>query len=122
MTLPVMAYEYPYLTFTTADGVDTSVTVSNLKIVYSDGQLVATYAGGTHSFPLSNMAKMCFATAPSGVDKVVTGQDASLPVQVFNVAGAQVETYDNTPQALNQLEQGVYIFRNSSRTFKVVVP
>lgn len=26
MTLPVMAYKYPYLTFTTVDGADTSAT------------------------------------------------------------------------------------------------
>ncbi|MCR4994222.1 MAG: Ig-like domain-containing protein [Bacteroidales bacterium] len=55
-------YTYPYLVFTDSDGDETTVSVDDLEITFSDGQLVATNGDGSITLTLSTLASMAFST------------------------------------------------------------
>lgn len=76
-TTAVFADDYPYLTFETADGNKTSVSVSSLTLTVKDGKLTV----GDKTFNLSELSKMYFSTIETtGIEKVIDTIDGAVEV------------------------------------------
>lgn len=108
--LTAQAADYPYLTFETADGTKTSVSVSSLTISIADGTLTA----GGQTFNLSSLSKMYFTTASetTGISVVKNSQlviddDA----EIFDLQGREVSK--------NEMQRGIYVVKTKNGTFKV---
>ena len=115
-TTAVFADDYPYLTFETADGNKTSVSVSSLTLIVKDGKLTA----GDKTFNLSKLSKMYFSTTETtGIEKVIDTIDGA--VEVFNLRGISMGKYNSISEATSSLKTGVYVIKSKSKTIKVSV-
>ena len=54
-------YDFPYLTFETADGTTKSLSVESLFITFENGQLLATNVDGNKILSLTDLTKMYFS-------------------------------------------------------------
>lgn len=109
--LTVQAEDYAYLTFETTDGVKASVAVSSLTLAISGSTLTA----GSQTFTLSNLSKMYFSTS----DETATGIEEISAVTLDEAA----EVYDLQGHKVSkdQMRRGVYIVKNNSRTYKMII-
>lgn len=115
-TTAVFADDYPYLTFETADGNKTSVSVSSLTLTVKDGKLTA----GDKTFSLSELSKMYFSTTETtGIENVIDTIDGA--VEVFNLHGISMGKYNSMNEAAASLKTGVYVIKSKSKTIKVSV-
>lgn len=78
----VSAQSFPYLSMKTTDGKETTMNADNLKIVFTDGSLIATDANGTsNSLAMGSMASMQFTdTAGSDTQKGDVNHDGAIDV------------------------------------------
>ena len=114
-------YDYPYMAFQTADGTVKTVSVSSLSLSISNGVLIATSDDGTESFTLSDLSKMYF-TSEAVVTKVQNPESTgSSEVEVTSLAGVFCGTFPSVEAARQSLPAGMYIVKNSTETFKIVV-
>jgi NDP-sugar pyrophosphorylase family protein len=121
-TISAHAYDYPYLTLQTADGMETSVAVDELVLTISNGQLVATNGDGTVSITLSDLSKMYFSTSSSDILTAVTAfPDPDGQVEVYTTGGVLVGRYDSMATAKSKLRSGVYVMKTNEKSFKTVV-
>ena len=109
--LTVQAEDYAYLTFETTDGVKASVAASSLTLTISGSTLTA----GSQTFTLSNLSKMYFSTS----DETATGIEEISAVTLDEAA----EVYDLQGHKVSkdQMRRGVYIVKNNSRTYKMII-
>ncbi len=112
----IYADDYPYLTFETADGTRTSVSVSSLTLSISDGKLTA----GDKTFTLTDLTKMYFSTTDvTSIEKVMETVEGE--VEVFNLRGVSMGKYENIRSAASALKTGIYVIKSKSETIKVSV-
>lgn len=115
-TTAVFADDYPYLTFETADGSKTSVSVNSLTLTVKDGKLTA----GDKTFSLSELSKMYFSMEEAtGIENVVSSIEGT--VEVFNLRGISMGKYNSMNEAAASLKTGVYVIKSKSKTIKVSV-
>ena len=120
MNVAADGFEYNYLAFTRSNGVDQTVSVGDLKIVFQEGQLVCTNADGTTSFPLSDLTKMYFTDEPTGIDEVTAGNSRST-VEVFSLSGIALGTFADIDSAKSRLKVGVYVIKQGNKTTKIAI-
>lgn len=106
----LLADDYPYLVFETADGTKTAVSSTTLTITIKDGKLMA----GSKEFTLTDLSKMYFSetgetTAVETVD-VETLDDAT---EIYDLQGRKVTKA--------QMRRGVYVIKTKKGTRKVNV-
>lgn len=105
-TTAVFAEDYPYLTFETADGNKTSVSVSSLTLIVKDGKLTA----GDKTFNLSELSKMYFSTTETtGIEKVIDTIDGAVEVLAIDANSEQQKKFyftGGTLVAIGSLESG----------------
>ena len=112
--LPMMAGDYPYLTFELTDGAKVSVPVSSLTLSVNGTTLKA----GSQSFTISNLSKMYF----SSTDETTNGATAIEELSAVDLE--EREIYDLNGHRLAsdaQLPRGVYIVKSKNKTCKIVV-
>ena len=115
-------YIYPYLLFTDKDGVETTVSVNELVITFSDGQLVVTNGDGTVAFPLASLATMKFTdTATTTAVECLPVEATGTPIEVFTVAGTRVGIYESEQQARLSLKRGLYVIKSKNKTYKLSI-
>lgn len=104
------ADEYAYLTFETTDGAKVSVPASSLSISLAGSTLTA----GDHSFTLANLTKMYFS-----VSDQTTGIRSISAAEIDDTS----EIYDLNGRKVNksQMKKGVYVVKNKSGNYKIVV-
>ena len=114
-TLSVMADDYPYLTFETADGTKVSFGSSSLTITIQNGKLMA----GSKEFNLSDLSKMYFSTTNESmtteiaeVKSVTIENDA----EIYDLQGRKVSKGQN-----GRLPRGIYVIKTKQGTRKVNV-
>ena len=101
---------YPYLTFETTDGMVVSVPVSSLTITISSTTLTA----GEQTFTLSNLRKMYFSVSDETTDiRQVTVTDWEDGIDIYDLNGRKVTR--------TQVQEGVYIVKSKSGTYKLLV-
>ncbi len=116
-SLGTRAGDYNYLVFT-HNGSTTAVTASSLTITFSDGYLYAKNSSGETlaTILLTDLTKMEFSNDdPTGIesisaDRVIT-DDATV---IYDMNGRQVSKDAALPK-------GVYIVKNSNKTFKMYI-
>lgn len=117
----VQAGDYDYLAFRNNDGTEISLSVSNLKITFSNGQLVAVNSETNQTFSLSDLNKMYFTNS------AITNIEGDLPtdfdseVEIFTTSGVSKGRFNNLNQARQTLTKGVYIVKQSDKTYKIAV-
>ena len=112
--LPMMAGDYPYLTFELTDGTKVSVSVSSLTLTVNGTTLKA----GSQTFTISNLSKMYF----SSTDETTNGATAIEELTADDLEGKEI--YDLNGHKLDsdaQLPRGVYIVKSKNKTCKIVV-
>jgi hypothetical protein len=114
-SLSMQGGDYRYLVFTLNDGTTQAVTATDLSIALSDGNMVVTSGGQTlATLALSTLASMEFSNDDTtGISEISVNQmitDGS--TVVYDLRGRRM------PQGA-ALPKGVYIVKNSNRTFKV---
>jgi hypothetical protein len=113
-TLPVMAGNYPYLTFELTDGAKVSVSVTSLSLSFNGNTLKA----GAQTFTISNLSKMYF----SSTDETNGGATVIEELAADDLEGKEI--YDLNGHRLDsdaQLPRGVYIVKSKNKTCKIVV-
>ena len=109
--LPVQAEDYAYLTFETTDGAKASVAVSSLTLTISGSTLTV----GSQTFMFSNLSKMYFSTSDetaTGIEEI-TADTLDETAEIYDLQGHKASK--------DQMRKGVYIVKNSSRTYKLIV-
>ena len=109
------AYDYPYLLFQTSDGSMQALAVEELTISFADGQLVATNADGSQTFPLAQLSKMYFsADNITNIQTVEqTAADIDETTEIYDLQGRKVTR--------QQMRQGIYILKSRNGIRKVNV-
>ena len=103
-------YDYPYLTFETADGTKTSISTASLTIHIQDGKLMA----GSTELTLADLSKMYFSTSDetTGIEEVnITTLDES--VDIYDLLGRKVSK--------DQMRRGIYVIKTNKGNRKVSV-
>ncbi|MBQ8464316.1 MAG: hypothetical protein IJ544_09420 [Prevotella sp.] len=114
------AYDYPYLTFQSADGSTTSVSVESLTITINDGQLVVRNADGSQTFTVAQLSKMFFSeTAEATGISTAKTDGTSEEVEVYTVGGIAIGKFASMAQAKQTLKPGLYVVRSGNKTTKI---
>lgn len=116
---------YNYLVLSQQDGSKAVLNVSGLRIVFSEGKLVATNNDGSRSVALSDLSKMYFAQDAEGK---VTGIETSTsdgvqqPVVAYTLSGVRLGRYDNMATARRSLPKGIYVMKQTNgKNMKITV-
>lgn len=116
---------YNYLVLSQQDGSKAVLNVSGLRIVFSEGKLVATNDDGSRSVALSDLSKMYFAQDAEGK---VTGIETSVsdavqqPVVAYTLSGVRLGRYDNMAAARRSLPKGIYVMKQTNgKNMKITV-
>ena len=119
--LQAKAYDYPYLVFQNSEGTATFLAVESLSITINDGKLVATNADGSQTFSLSDLSKMFFSktTEITGINDINT--NGSQEVEVFTTGGVKLGMFESITSAKTSLKPGIYVIKNSQKTYRIAV-
>lgn len=118
--LAAHAYEYPCLTFQSADGSTTTVSVESLTMTVAGGNLVVKNAETEVTLALAGLGTMYFTDQPAGI--TAAGTDAAEDgVEVFTLSGLSLGRYESAGQAEARLGSGVYVMKTGKGTRKAVV-
>jgi hypothetical protein len=120
VALGMQAYDYPYLSFQTSEGTVQSVSVNELIITFSNGQLVLTNAEGTESFTLSDLSKMYFSQSNETAGIAGTDTDNE-EISVFTIGGLHMGTFQSVSEAKASMKPGIYVMKTKSKTLKTIV-
>lgn len=121
MALSAWAADYDYLVFRSSDGTETALSVSQLKITFADGQLVAVNSETNQTFNLTSLSKMYFSQAvPTGVERQQLVDDDAA-VEVFALSGVSMGRFERLDEARQRLQSGVYVVKQNGKTFKIAV-
>lgn len=119
-TLSARAGDYKSLVFQTSDNATTAVDLSSLVITVSGGKLVITNTAGTQSFTLTDLSKMFFSTATTGIKGVPT-DGVSQTLAVYDLQGRSMGSFKSVEAARAALRQGVYVVKQGNKTYKIAV-
>lgn len=115
------AFDYPYLTFTSADGSEKSIAVESLTMTFSNGQLVAQNSDSSVTFTLESLSKMYFAVTPAGIGDINADSENG-PVTAYSLLGAQLGSFESVAEAESSLQSGIYVIKfESGKTQKIAV-
>lgn len=142
MTLFALAAkaDYTTLTFVMSDGQDITTSLTDLRIGFTDTELIAVSEGGQYNIALDKLTALRYSDdVPNQGDDPNPDDDpnnntggngnvsvasftADSPVSVCNTAGIGLGTYPSVAAATSQLPAGTYIFtNNSSQTLKIQI-
>lgn len=110
----MFADDYKYMAFRTNDGNVNYIGLSDLKITFVDGKLVAVAGEENQTISLADLTMMYFTTT-TAISQVEENNDAKDGVEVYNMQGIKVA--DN----LNSLGKGVYIVKKQGKAQKISI-
>ena len=121
MALSARAADYDYLVVRSSVGTVTALSISQLKITFADGQLVAVNSETTQTFNLTSLSKMYFSQAvPTGVERQQLVDDDAA-VEVIALSGVSMGRFERLDEARQRLQSGVYVVKQNGKTFKIAV-
>lgn len=134
------AENYNYLIFQNADGTETALTSSRLKIIFSNGYLIATSGASEATLDLTSLSSMAFSDGnttgitsaystgnaiKAGKGYITVSSNAESHVSVFGANGAVIakgtvsaggeETFGSN------LAPGLYIVNVNGKSTKIIV-
>jgi len=117
--LSARADGYPYLLFQTTDGTIHAMSVESLSLEISGTQLVVTNSDETKTFTLTDLNRMFFSEDVTGIDEMFSSDYGEVTVYTF--MGIFVGKYPDANEALNALDNGLYLFKTKNNTIKIAV-
>jgi hypothetical protein len=121
VALGMQAYDYPYLSFQTSEGTVQSVSVNELIITFSNGQLVLTNTDGDQTISLSDLSYMFFSKEANTAGVTRIGDATNQTVEVFTVNGLALGRFESIQKAKAELKPGLYLMKSNGKTQKVVI-
>lgn len=148
MLLPLLAKaEYTTLTFVLSDGQNVTTSLTDLRIGFTDTELIAVSEGGQYNIALDKLMALEYSDATpdqgsepnpdddpnnnTGGDDPNQGDDPDVSVAQFTVdqavnaysaAGLSLGQFDSVAAATAKLPAGTYIFTNKSgQTLKIQI-
>lgn len=121
VAMPAHAADYDYLVFQNADGSVSSFAVGSLKITFANGQLQLVNSETSQSFSLQDLAKMYFSNSVATSVEPLLPASEQAEVEVFAASGVAMGRFDSLSQAQERLAPGVYVVKQSGKTFKIAV-
>lgn len=119
LSLTSFAVEYPWLSFVMMDNTEISVAADNLSINYSDKTLTLKSATVDQSIAVDRIKSMQFRSDLSGIDGInIDG--AEEPATYYNTSGIEVGSFASVEEARESLPAGIYIVKNSVKSFKII--
>lgn len=114
-----MADDYPYFAFQTSNGETKTLSVTGLKITFSNGNIVATNEEGANfTASIESLAKMYFSSTATGIDAIA--ESVAVEGEIYNVQGVRVGRTDEMGE-VRGLPEGVYVVKREGKTHKVLV-
>lgn len=112
---------YKYLVVTSADGTQTSLSSSGLKLSFADGKMIAANGTDSKSFTLTELARMQFAETASttAIDRSLTAD--SQRVEAYTLSGMFAGSSDSMSSLQSQLRSGVYVVKQNNKSSKIIV-
>lgn len=121
LALSVQAGDYTYLTFRSNDGTEISFSVDHLNITFSNGQLVVVNNETNQTLCLSDLNKMYFTnSAVTNIEETMPSEDDT-DVEVFTPTGVSMGIFNSLSHARQTLTMGVYIVKQSGKTYKIAI-
>lgn len=117
----IVAADFDYFILRQTDGTVTALSSANLRITFSDGNLVATSSSGSTTLPLTSMDAMFFSATNLAGIKSVSNQSDTGGIVVYNVAGVAVAKGDSMDDAVKDLQRGLYIVKRGSTVNKIQI-
>ena len=121
IALSLQAYDYPYLSFQTSEGTVQSVSVNELIITFSNGQLVLTNTDGSQTFSLSDLSYMFFSKEQNTTGVTRFEDVSNQTVEVFTLNGLVIGRFESLQKAKAELKPGLYLIKSNGKTQKVVI-
>jgi len=121
IALSLQAYDYPYLSFQTTEGTVQSVSVNELIITFSNGQLVLTNTDGSQTFSLSDLSYMFFSKEQNTTGVTRIEDVSNQTVEVFTLNGLVIGRFESLQKAKAELKPGLYLIKSNGKTQKVVI-
>lgn len=118
----IHAANYDYLVFKQADGTETALSASKLKITFSNGNAVVTTSdGATTTLLLNGLNTMYFSdNGTTGVKTITTNGEVERAT-VYSLTGVKIaDSMDVNALDVN-LKPGVYLVKTNTRTFKIQI-
>lgn len=92
--------------------------LSDLEIVFKDGNLIATWDSNSLTLPLEDISSMQFSTEPASVEKILV----DVKIEVYGLDGVYYGLFENLKKACIELSEGIYIAKTEDGiTSKFVV-
>lgn len=115
------AEDFKSMKFVTNSGSESLISLENLEMSFSDGNLVVKNNSVTTTFALSNLKSMEFSSnIASGVAEISTENNESLVI--YTLQGACLGKYVMEELNNSSLAKGVYVgVKQSGETIKVLV-
>ena len=121
IAISMQAYDYPYLSFQTSEGTVQSVSVNELIITFSNGQLVLTNTDGSQTFSLSDLSYMFFSKEQNTTGVTRIEDVSNQTVEVFTLNGLVIGRFESLQKAKAELKPGLYLIKSNGKTQKVVI-
>ena len=116
------AGEYAYLVFTNTEGTKTALSVTDMTLNVNGSQLDVTNVDGSVSFTLTDLAAMQFSVdgenLSEGMENVLNADGS---VTVYAINGMSLGSFSSMIQAVQQLDKGIYVIVQNSKSQKLVV-
>lgn len=112
------AADYPWLTFSMADGTEMSVAAEGLAINYHEGNITLKSATVDQILATDLVKSMRFTTSAAAVDGItdLMNQEADY----FDLSGKKAGRFASSDEARKALPSGTYIVRNNDKSLKVI--
>lgn len=119
LAIPLMAAasDFPWLTFRMNDDTEISVSSENLDMNYKEGILHLSSANVNQSIPVDKIKSMRFTSHSAGINDIEASDSENS--EYYNLSGIMVGKFKTAEDAKKTLPSGVYIVRNSTKTYKV---
>lgn len=117
----IYADDYPYLTFQTTDGAQTSFSAVGLTLTLEDGLLVVSDGTTRQTFAPETLAQMFFAQSGANAIGSITTDEAATTCEVYTLAGIHIGSFASRAALRGQLPAGIYLVKTKDTTTKLVV-
>ena len=138
-SIQASAQVYKYIVLKNLSGVESGLSVNNLKLTFDGDVMTATQDGQTSTYQISSLEKMFFSMNPAAIkavkneNTVISLDGANLRIDapagtvahVFSTSGQRVMTThiaaDGAPIKLSSLQRGVYTVVAGKKSLKVLI-
>ncbi|MDE6511227.1 MAG: hypothetical protein K2L00_03930 [Muribaculaceae bacterium] len=120
LAFPMMAAaaDYPWLTFSMADGTEMSVAAEGLAINYSEGNITLKSATVDQTLATDLVKSMRFTTSAAAVEGITDLMDQE--ADYFDLSGKKSGRFTSSDEARKALPSGTYIVRSNDKSLKVI--